>query len=902
MEKLTVIGRGKKMKNAITSIFTDGLKKFKKQWKRLKKHLRKQTNVEDRYLRLDDLRKNILRDFQSKIELNATGVKALLESAERRHLSFSAQVAQDIIAYLFFRGKTCGFYIDIGANDGICGSTTFWAEQIGWKGICIEPQKSTFERMKKVRNCALYNCAISNKSQENVAFISFPDKDTRSGLADSMSERHIEAAKQFSNMKEDLVSTKTFGNIMADFPNIEFIDFLSIDTEGHEMQVLESIDFKKFKFGLITIETEDGSDVVGYIENNGYKKLMVAGSDCLFVPKDYYIPVSCAMDPFENSLNQYTELMKNVLQMINIKPTAKLAASDFIWLHWFENITSSGDNLQQKKDFLKKCEKNGQKIIWNVHNKQPHETEYAEQVTELMKFLAQSAYKIVIHSKITVQVIKRLCENDEKILQKIFFVPIPHYAGICGNLSWQNSLSNDKLKILFFGLIRPYKNIELMIKVFNELDFGDVELNIYGKYFDKEYKRKLMKLIKTNKIKTNFKFIADNEVAGLLAQNHILLLPYSRESSLNSSAAILAFSYSRSVISTLIGTLEDIKDKSLFFSYDYKTQEEHERELKKILTQIHEKYRGKYNELLLLGEKCRKNILENNSYLKTTQTLAEVFDVRLPQQKTDGTPEISILVPVFNAEKYLPQCLNSILSQTFSNIEVICVNDASTDDSLRILNEYAQKDGRIIVIDKPKNEGSSQARRDALVRSSGQYILPIDSDDWIEENMLEWLWTYEKMNNYDIVCCGYVEERKKHPCSADAQVLPEDKFQRIKYGVFGFGNAKVNFNKLVKRSIYEKVAFPKESNGEDCYIACQIFYYANKIGYYQKHFYHYRRHTASLTTDKSLAQKRYEDRKANYEHIIEFCKEKFGNDLSAFEPELSARMNWLEKERKKVTK
>jgi len=608
---------------------------------RIEKYLTEQASGQNRHSDFNDLRKKILRDFQCKTDLNTAEITALLQTAEQKNFRFSAQVAQDIIAYLFFKGKADGFYIDIGANDGISGSTTFWAQQAGWKGICVEPQKSTFDRMKKVRNCALYNCAVSNKSQENVEFISFPDKDTRSGLADSMSQSHIEEAKKLSDMEKNFVSTKTFGDIMSDFPDVKFIEFLSIDTEGHEMQVLESIDFTKFKFGLITIETEDGSDVAKYVENNGYKKLMTAGSDVLFVPKDYDIPVSCAIFPFEVKTNQYTGLMKNILQTINIKPTDNLAASDFIWLHWFENKLLFGD-LQQKMDFLKKSKENGQKIIWNVHNKQPHETDNAEQVRNLMKSLAEYAYKIVIHSKMTTQVIKELCGNDEKILQKIIFVPHPHYSGTYGSLCPQNSLSNDKLKILFFGQIRPYKNIELLIKVFNDLDFDDVELNICGNCSNENYKRDLLNLIKTDKIKSDFRFIADDEVAYLLAQNHILLLPYSLESSLNSGATILAFSYSRSVISSLNGTLDDIEDKSLFFSYDYKTHEEHERKLKEILTQIREKYRGKYDELLALGEKCRKNVLENNSYLKTAQGLAQVFDVKVTQQIQTPPPAQNI--------------------------------------------------------------------------------------------------------------------------------------------------------------------------------------------------------------------------------------------------------------------
>jgi len=84
-------------------------------------------------------------------------------------------------------------------------------------------------------------------------------------------------------METTTVNTLTFNDMMTDFPNIMHIDFLSIDTEGHEMNVLQSINFDKYSFGLITIETKEGSDVVKYVENKGYRILMTAGSDVIFI-------------------------------------------------------------------------------------------------------------------------------------------------------------------------------------------------------------------------------------------------------------------------------------------------------------------------------------------------------------------------------------------------------------------------------------------------------------------------------------------------------------------------------------------------------------------------------------------------------------------------------------------
>ena len=288
-------------------------------------------------------------------------------------------------------------------------------------------------------------------------------------------------------------------------------------------------------------------------------------------------------------------------------------------------------------------------------------------------------------------------------------------------------------------------------------------------------------------------------------------------------------------------------------------------------------------------------IVDNGNILTTTSDFY-IFGNKNVVSKFKSE-KISVLVPVYNVEKYLRQCLDSIINQTYKNIEIICVNDASTDNSLAILNEYAKKDSRIIVIDKHINEDASFARKTALAHSNGQYILPIDGDDWIELNMIENLYCCTVFNGYDICCCGYFEERENNTCILSPQIIPESKIEKMKYGTFGFGNTKLLWNKLVKRDIYEKVVFQKTGTNEDCLITAQLLYYAEKIGFYPLPLYHWQFNENSVTNNKLLAKKRYEDRKMNYEHIIEFCREKFGDDLSIFEPELSRRMADIEKQK-----
>jgi len=256
-------------------------------------------------------------------------------------------------------------------------------------------------------------------------------------------------------------------------------------------------------------------------------------------------------------------------------------------------------------------------------------------------------------------------------------------------------------------------------------------------------------------------------------------------------------------------------------------------------------------------------------------------------------PKISIIIPVYNVEKYLRQCLDSVVNQTYKNIEIVCVNDASPDNSLTILNEYAQKDSRIIIVDKKENEGLPQARKSGFEKSRGEYIVNIDSDDWVEIDMIEKMINVAVEQNCDMVYCGHFEERESNTNTFVPQIIPENKIKRMKHLIFDFGSAKTVWNKLIKRELYEKIKFPKESNSEDGHISSQLFYYIDidKIGYCLLPLYHYRYWENSLSKNRKLARKRYEGNKANYEQIIEFCKEKFGDDLSVFEPELSNRIN-----------
>ena len=188
--------------------------------------------------------------------------------------------------------------------------------------------------------------------------------------------------------------------------------------------------------------------------------------------------------------------------------------------------------------------------------------------------------------------------------------------------------------------------------------------------------------------------------------------------------------------------------------------------------------------------------------------------------------EISIIVPVYNAEKYLERCLNSILAQKFINFEVLLINDGSSDESLYICNMFALKDNRITVFDK-KNEGVSATRQYGIEKATGAYSIFIDADDWIEPNMLaEMHHTITKQQN-DILICNYFinnnlikEEQRANAPKALIQNMLNSKIKGVMW------------NKLVKHSLYKQfnIRFPSNINFcEDVYVCIQ-----NKNWIYRK--------------------------------------------------------------------
>lgn len=197
---------------------------------------------------------------------------------------------------------------------------------------------------------------------------------------------------------------------------------------------------------------------------------------------------------------------------------------------------------------------------------------------------------------------------------------------------------------------------------------------------------------------------------------------------------------------------------------------------------------------------------------------------------------ISILVPVYNIEKQLEKCLDTILNQTYKNFELIIVDDGSTDDSLVICRKYEKKDNRIKVIHK-KNGGLSSARNEALKIAKGKYIGFVDSDDCISENMFEKLYTICTDNKADIAICDYATTEKdigsgnkKIKLMNKQEFMPLILTDKITSHVW---------NKLFNRELFDKIQFPDNMIAEDIAVMHEVFFKAERIVHTAEKLYFY---------------------------------------------------------------
>lgn len=226
--------------------------------------------------------------------------------------------------------------------------------------------------------------------------------------------------------------------------------------------------------------------------------------------------------------------------------------------------------------------------------------------------------------------------------------------------------------------------------------------------------------------------------------------------------------------------------------------------------------------------------------------------------------KVSVIVPVYNSGKYIEKCIESIINQTYQNIEVLIVNDGSTDNSYSICNEYAKKDSRIKLF-SIENSGVSYARNLGIENAQGKFITFVDSDDWIKSNMIDFAIEKQQQTNSDIIIWSCIKSYPNREIlvpllNEEDQSFIDDKSYLYLKSINYFHkqdisktavSAGTTWCKLYKREFLLKnnLQFnPKLTRAQDTIFSINAFYMAGKISYFNEHLYHYRENEGSITS------------------------------------------------------
>ncbi|KAF1680126.1 glycosyltransferase [Veillonella sp. R32] len=235
---------------------------------------------------------------------------------------------------------------------------------------------------------------------------------------------------------------------------------------------------------------------------------------------------------------------------------------------------------------------------------------------------------------------------------------------------------------------------------------------------------------------------------------------------------------------------------------------------------------------------------------------------------------LSVIIPIYKVEKYLRRCLNSVISQTYKNLEIILVDDGSPDNCGQICDEYAKKDKRIVVLHQ-SNQGLSGARNNGLAISKGEYIAFVDSDDWLDTNMYKNLINLIEEYDLDMARCSVNISDGVN----ESAVLPKDNIINkviMESAVFELYFTeflcKIVWNVVYKRNIVEGILSPERCHSQDNYVSGRYLYRSKKIMITNQCLYYYFTNPTSITNG---GQKRFLD--------ICICSKLLRDDLIKYE-------------------
>ena len=214
---------------------------------------------------------------------------------------------------------------------------------------------------------------------------------------------------------------------------------------------------------------------------------------------------------------------------------------------------------------------------------------------------------------------------------------------------------------------------------------------------------------------------------------------------------------------------------------------------------------------------------------------------------------LSVIVPIYNMEKYLEKCIDSIISQTYHNLEILLIDDGSTDSSFKICKKYELIDNRIKVYHK-ENGGLSDAKNYGIKKAIGRFITFVDADDWIDNNMYEVMMKKMYDKNADIAICGrYIDyENGKSSKWYYSKELEMTNEQSLIYLNSFYNFDMASWDKIYKTELFQNIEFPFRKKCEDAYTTYKLFAKSSKVIYIPECFYHYFQRKGSISRGSSL--------------------------------------------------
>lgn len=269
----------------------------------------------------------------------------------------------------------------------------------------------------------------------------------------------------------------------------------------------------------------------------------------------------------------------------------------------------------------------------------------------------------------------------------------------------------------------------------------------------------------------------------------------------------------------------------------------------------------------------------------------------------DNKKLVSIIIPIYNTEKYLKKCIESIINQTYRYLEIILVNDGSTDESLKICQTFAENDNRISIIDK-SNGGISDARNYGIDVATGEYIVFVDSDDFIHPEMIEILYNAINLKEADVAICSYkcvkdneaFEQEKGYDALSNLKTMSNEE---ALHELFGDNMVMytVAWNKMYRSKLFYSIRYPKGKIHEDEYITYKLLYSSNVVVYVNQNLYYYLQR-ADSTMGKGLSKKNYDKvlafkQRADFMILKDVCVKEA---INSYFWVLQAYIQWYKKE------